>query len=56
MCAASSSHAYAAGKAGMHGMHYKLEQELGPKGVRLRVICPSGIATPLKLENVAGEP
>ena len=50
---ASSSHAYAASKAGMHGMHYKLEQELGPKGVRLHVICPGGIATPLKLENVA---
>ena len=50
---ASSSHAYAASKAGMHGMHYKIEQELGPKGVRLHVICPGGIATPLKLENVA---
>mgnify|MGYP001239559474 FL=1 len=50
---ASSSHAYAASKAGMHGMYYKLEQELSPKGVRLHVICPGGIATPLKLENVA---
>jgi len=50
---ASSSYAYAASKAGMHGMHYKMEQELTPKGVRLHVICPGGIATPLKLENVA---
>jgi NAD(P)-dependent dehydrogenase (short-subunit alcohol dehydrogenase family) len=50
---ASSSYAYAASKAGMHGMHFKLEQELGPLGVRLHVICPGGIATPLKLENVA---
>jgi NAD(P)-dependent dehydrogenase (short-subunit alcohol dehydrogenase family) len=50
---ASSSYAYAASKAGMHGMHFKLEQELGPKGVRLHVICPGGIATPLKLANVA---
>jgi NAD(P)-dependent dehydrogenase (short-subunit alcohol dehydrogenase family) len=50
---ASSSYAYAASKAGMHGMHFKLEQELGPKGVRLHVICPGGIATPLKLKNVA---
>lgn len=49
----SSSYAYAASKAGMHGMHYKMEQELGTKGVRLHVICPGGIATPLKLENVA---
>lgn len=49
----SSSYAYAASKAGIHGMHFKLEQELGPHGVRLHVICPGGIATPLKLENVA---
>jgi NAD(P)-dependent dehydrogenase (short-subunit alcohol dehydrogenase family) len=49
----SSSYAYAASKAGQHGLHFKLEQELGPKGVRLHVICPGGIATPLKLANVA---
>ncbi len=49
----SSSYAYAASKGGMYGMHYKLEQELSPKGVRLHVICPGGIATPLKLENIA---
>jgi NAD(P)-dependent dehydrogenase (short-subunit alcohol dehydrogenase family) len=50
---ASSSYAYAASKGGMYGLHYKLEQELSPQGVRLHVICPGGIATPLKLENVA---
>ena len=44
---------YAASKAGQHGLHYKLEQEVGPQGVRLHVICPGGIATPLKLANVA---
>lgn len=49
----SSSYAYAASKAGQHGLHYKLESELGPKGVRLHVVCPGGIATPLKLENIA---
>lgn len=49
----SSSYAYAASKAGQHGLHYKLESELGPQGVRLHVICPGGIRTPLKLENVA---
>ena len=53
MRGASSSYAYAASKAGQHGMHFKLEQELGPEGVRLHVICPGGIATPLKLANVA---
>ena len=26
---------------------------MSPHGVRLHVICPGGIATPLKLENVA---
>ena len=49
----SSSYAYAASKAGQHGLHFKLQQEVEPKGVRLHVICPGGIATPLKLENVA---
>jgi 3-oxoacyl-[acyl-carrier protein] reductase len=49
----SSSYAYAASKAGMHGMHYKLQSELGPRGVRLHVVCPGSIATPLKLDNIA---
>ena len=49
----SSSYAYAASKAGQHGLHFKLESEVGPQGVRLHVICPGGIATPLKLANVA---
>ena len=44
---------YAASKAGMHGMHYKLQSELGPRGVRLHVVCPGSIATPLKLDNIA---
>ncbi|HCQ03863.1 MAG TPA: hypothetical protein DIT99_25645, partial [Candidatus Latescibacteria bacterium] len=49
----SSSYAYAASKGGQYGIHFKLEQELSPHGVRLHVICPGGIATPLKLKNVA---
>jgi NAD(P)-dependent dehydrogenase (short-subunit alcohol dehydrogenase family) len=47
----SSSLAYAASKAGMHGMQYNLERDIS--GARLHVICPGGIATPLKLENIA---
>ena len=47
----SSSLAYAASKAGMHGMQYNLERDL--HCARLHVICPGGIATPLNLENVA---
>ncbi len=49
----SSSYAYAASKGGQYGIHFKLEQELSPHGVRLHVICPGGIATPLKLKNIA---
>lgn len=49
----SSSYAYAASKAGMHGMQYNLDRDLGPDGTRVHVICPGGIATPLKLLNVA---
>ena len=48
----SSSYAYAASKAGMHGMHYNLQSELEPHGVRVHVICPGSIATPLKLANI----
>ena len=47
----SSSYAYAASKAGQHGFHYKLEGELGPKGVRLHVICPGGIANAAEAEE-----
>jgi NAD(P)-dependent dehydrogenase (short-subunit alcohol dehydrogenase family) len=49
----SSSYAYAASKAGVHGMRYNLENDLGPSGSRIHVVCPGGIATPLKLKNVA---
>ncbi len=49
----SSSYAYAASKAGMHGMQYNFEQDLGGDGTRVHVICPGGIATPLKLLNIA---
>ncbi len=49
----SSSYAYAASKAGVHGMQYNLQSDLGPSGARIHVVCPGGIATPLKLKNVA---
>ena len=48
---ASSSLAYAASKAGVHGMQYNIEAHV--RGARVHVICPGGIATPLKLENIA---
>ena len=37
----------------MHGMQYNFQSDLGPTGTRVHVICPGGIATPLKLKNVA---
>lgn len=49
----SSSFAYAASKAGIHGMYHNFVNDLGSKGTRVHVICPGGIATPLKLKNVA---
>ena len=49
----SSSYAYAASKGGMYSLHYNLESQLNPKGVRVHVVCPGSISTPLKLENVA---
>lgn len=49
----SSSYAYAASKAGIHGMQYNFENDLGATGTRVHVICPGGIATPLKLLNIA---
>ena len=48
----SSSHAYAASKAGIHGMQHKIRGECEEHGMRVYCICPGGIATPLKLENI----
>lgn len=47
----SSSFAYAASKAGMHGMQYNFASDL--PDTRVHVVCPGGIATPLKLRNIA---
>ena len=49
----SSSYAYAASKGGLYALHYNLESQLNPMGVRVHVICPGSISTPLKLENIA---
>ncbi len=48
----SSSFAYAASKGGLYGMRFNLEGELGPKGVRVHIICPGSITTPLKVKNM----
>lgn len=49
----SSSLAYAASKGGVNGFGMTLEAQLGPHGIRVHVVCPGSIATPLKLENIA---
>lgn len=48
----SSSFAYAASKAGLHGMLRNFEAQFQPLGVRCHVICPDAIATPMKIGNV----
>ena len=48
----SSSLAYGASKAGVHGFCRTLEQQLAPRGIRVNVVCPGSIDTPLKRQNV----
>ena len=48
----SSSLAYGASKAGVHGFCLTLERQLAPKGIRVNVVCPGTIDTPMKRENV----
>jgi NAD(P)-dependent dehydrogenase (short-subunit alcohol dehydrogenase family) len=49
----SSSLAYGASKGGVHGLAMTLEPRLAPAGIRVHDICPGGIATRMKLDNVA---
>jgi len=48
----SSSLAYGASKGGVHGFAMTLEAQLAPHGVRVNEICPSSIATPMRIENL----
>jgi len=48
----SSSLAYGASKGGVQGLAFTLERQLEPLGIRVNVVCPGGIATPLKLRLV----
>lgn len=48
----SSSLAYGASKAGVQGLCYTLERQLAPRGIRLNVVCPGSVDTPLKRQNV----
>ncbi len=48
----SSSLAYAASKGGVNGLAMTLEQQLAPRGIRVNVVCPGAIDTPLKRANL----
>jgi NAD(P)-dependent dehydrogenase (short-subunit alcohol dehydrogenase family) len=48
----SSSLAYGASKGGVHGFAMTLEAQLAPQGLRVNEICPSSIATPMRIENL----
>lgn len=48
----SSSLAYGASKGGVHGFAMTLEAQLAPLGIRVNEICPSSIATPMRIENL----
>jgi NAD(P)-dependent dehydrogenase (short-subunit alcohol dehydrogenase family) len=48
----SSSLAYGASKGGVHGFAMTLAGQLRPLGIRVHDICPSAVATPMKIENV----
>ena len=45
----SGSLAYGASKGGVNGFGLTLENFLAPHNIRVNVVCPAGIATPLKL-------
>jgi NAD(P)-dependent dehydrogenase (short-subunit alcohol dehydrogenase family) len=49
---ASSMVAYGASKGGVNGLGMTLEAALAPDAIRVNVLCPGNIATPLKLRIV----
>ena len=48
----SSSLPYGASKAGVYGFCQTLERQLAPHGVRVHVLCPSRVDTPMKRQNL----
>ena len=49
----SSIVAYGASKGGVNGLGMTLEQALGKDNIRVNVLCPGNISTPLKLGIIA---
>jgi NAD(P)-dependent dehydrogenase (short-subunit alcohol dehydrogenase family) len=48
----SSSLAYGASKGAVNGLCMTLENQLRPRGIRVNVVCPGSLDTPLKRQNV----
>jgi NAD(P)-dependent dehydrogenase (short-subunit alcohol dehydrogenase family) len=48
----SSSYAYGTSKGGVHGFSMVLDSYLRPRGIRVHAICPGGIATEMKKQNI----
>ena len=49
----SSSVAYGTSKGAVHGQAVVLESQLASYGIRVHAVWPGGIATPMKLRNIA---
>lgn len=48
----SSSLAYGASKAGVHGLGLTLQSQLEARDIRVNVVCPGSINTPMKRQNL----
>ena len=49
----SSSIAYASSKGGVNGLVMTVESQVASLNIRMHTICPGGLATPLKLGQIA---
>ena len=49
----SSSIAYASSKGGVNGLVMTVENQVASLNIRMHTICPGGLATPLKLGQIA---
>ena len=48
----SSSLAYGSSKSGVQGFAVTLEQQLAPRGIRVNLVCPGSLDTPMKRQNI----
>lgn len=48
----SSSLAYGSSKSGVQGFAVTLERQLAPRGIRVNLVCPGSLDTPMKRQNL----